>query len=329
MCDDCDVRPVCGNPSDVQSKAQLSSIADRGDTRQPAGVAHAAGASRKSRVFPISPVHRVSVGHYENFPVASRLVPARLRPAVVAIYRFARMADDLADEGDAPDAERLSALAACDDALAAIGRGETPSAEPYPALAAAVREHALPLAPLHDLVSAFRQDVTTTRYATFADLDDYCRRSANPVGRLLLALYKVAAPEHLAASDAVCTGLQLTNFWQDVAIDWQKGRVYLAQEDLARFGVTEIDIAAGVADERWRALSAFETARARSLLVAGRPLVRALPLRLGLELSAVIAGGLRILERIDAVDGDVFRHRPVLKPLDWARVGWRALVPAA
>jgi len=269
----------------------------------------------------------VSVGHYENFPVASRLVPSRLRPAVIAIYRFARMADDLADEGDAPPAERLAALAACDDALAAIERGETPIAAPYPALAAAIREHALPVAPLHDLVSAFRQDVTTTRYATFAALDDYCRRSANPVGRLLLALYHVSAPESLAASDAVCTGLQITNYWQDVAVDWTKGRVYLPQEDLQRFGVSEAQIAAQTVDARWRELLAFETARARALLVAGRPLVRALPLRLGLELSAVIAGGLRILERIDAVGGDVFRRRPTLGALDWARVGWRTLVP--
>ncbi len=271
----------------------------------------------------------MSVGHYENFPVASRLVPARLRPAVIAIYRFARMADDLADEGDVPPAARLSALAACDDALAAIGRGETPALPPYPALAEAIRAHALSLAPLHDLVSAFRQDVTTTRYATYANLLDYCRRSANPIGRLLLGLYGVGSTEQLAASDAVCTGLQLTNFWQDVALDWQKGRVYLPQEDLARFGVTESAIAAGTVNSRWRDLVAFETARARSLLVAGRPLVRALPLRLGLELSAVIAGGTLILERIDGVGGDVFRQRPTLGALDWARVGWRTLVPAS
>jgi squalene synthase HpnC len=271
----------------------------------------------------------VSVGHYENFPVASRLVPSRLRGAVVAIYRFARMADDLADEGDALPQARLAALDACDAALAAIARGETPQAAPYPELASAIRAHGLPVAPLHDLVSAFRQDVTTTRYATYAELADYCRRSANPVGRLLLALYRVEAPRHLEASDAVCTGLQLTNFWQDVALDWAKGRVYLPQEDLERFGVPESAIAAQAADARWRALLAFETARARALLVAGRPLARALPLRLGLELSAVIAGGLRILQRIDAVDGDVFRRRPTLGALDWARVGWRALVPAA
>jgi len=146
----------------------------------------------------------VSVGHYENFPVASRLVPARLRPAVVAIYRFARAADDLADEGDTPPEIRLAALAAFDRALIAIGNGETPDTPPFPALAAAIRNHGLPMAPLHDLVSAFTQDVTVERYASYADVLDYCRRSANPVGRLVLALYGADTPANLRASDAVC-----------------------------------------------------------------------------------------------------------------------------
>jgi squalene synthase HpnC len=270
----------------------------------------------------------VSVGHYENFPVASRLVPARLRPAVVAIYRFARAADDLADEGDTPPEIRLAALAAFDRALIAIGNGETPDTPPFPALAAAIRNHGLPMAPLHDLVSAFTQDVTVERYASYADVLDYCRRSANPVGRLVLALYGADTPANLRASDAVCTGLQLTNFWQDIALDWRKGRVYLPREDLDRFGVTAAQIAEQRADDRWRALIAFEVARTRALLQSGRPLVRALPWRLGLELSAVIAGGTRILDRIAAVDGDVFAHRPVLRTWDWCAVAYRALVPA-
>jgi len=270
---------------------------------------------------------RVSVGHYENFPVASRLVPATLRPAVVAIYRFARAADDLADEGDASSGERIAALARFSQALHAIERGETPAQPPFPALAAAIRAHGLPFTPFHDLLSAFTQDVSTPRYADFATLRDYCRRSADPVGRLLLALYQAQTPANLAASDAICTGLQLTNFWQDVAIDWRKDRVYLPQEDLDRFGVSTADIAAARADERWRALMAFEVDRARALLEGGRPLVRRLPWRLGLELSAVIAGGLRILQRIDAVDGDVFARRPVLRARDWCAVAYRALRP--
>lgn len=273
----------------------------------------------------------MTVGHYENFPVASRLVPAALRPAIVAIYRFARAADDLADEGDAAPTARLAALAGFGCALDAIEAGSTPSAPPFPALAAAIRAHDLPMAPLRDLLSAFTQDVTTGRYATYADLLDYCCRSANPVGRLLLALYGAdrgaQASDNLAASDAVCTGLQLANFWQDVAIDWRKDRVYLPQADLARFGVTVDHLAQGRADARWRELMAFETARARALLQSGHRLARRLPWRLRLELAAVIAGGTRILDRIDAVGGDVFTRRPVLRGADWCAVALRTLVP--
>jgi squalene synthase HpnC len=272
---------------------------------------------------------RVSVAHYENFPVASFLVPRALRPAVVAIYRFARMADDLADEGDATPAARIAALDGCERALDAIVAGTPPAAPPYPELAAAIARHALPVAPLRDLLCAFRQDVTTTRYATHAALADYCRRSADPIGRLLLHLYGAATAENLACADAICSGLQQVNFWQDVAVDWAKGRVYVPQEDLARFGVTEAQIAAGRADAAWRALLAFETGRTRALLESGRPLAdrRRLPWRLALELSGVLAGGHRILDAIDAVGGDVFRRRPRLARGDWARVAVAALFP--
>jgi len=270
----------------------------------------------------------VPVEHYENFPVASWLVPARVRPAIVAIYAFARGADDLADEGDAPTAVRLAALDRYAAMLDAIERGETPGKKPFDALARAIRAHALPIEPFRDLLSAFRQDVTTPRYATFADVLDYCRRSANPVGRLLLALYGVSGTAERSASDAVCTGLQLTNFWQDVALDWKKGRVYLPGEDLSRFEVTEAQIAEGRCNDCWRALMAFQTARARGLLESGRPLTRRMPWRAGLELSAVIAGGLRILSRIDAIGGDVFHQRPTLARRDWLVVALRAVFPA-
>jgi squalene synthase HpnC len=269
----------------------------------------------------------VSVGHYENFPVASRLIPDRYRAAIVAIYRFARAADDIADEGHADAATRLRALDVYEQSLVGIARGETPAHPPFPELAVAVRAHALPLPPLHDLLSAFRQDVTTARYPSYGDLLAYCRRSANPIGRLLLALYRVDSDENIVASDAICTGLQLTNFWQDVASDWQRGRVYIPEEDLVRFAVTEAQIAEGRADARWRALLAFETARTHALLESGRPLTRALPPRIALELRAIIAGGLRILNRIDAVDGDVFHRRPQLTARDWMAVGFRAVVP--
>jgi squalene synthase HpnC len=284
----------------------------------------AAGADRAKSV-PAT----MSVGHYENFPVASFLVPSALRPAVVALYRFARAADDIADEGDASVAERLAALERFDAHLTAIAAGATPPDPPFPALAAAVRRHALPIAPLHDLVSAFRQDVDVTRYADAADLDDYCRRSANPVGRLLLVLYGAQTPANVAASDAICTALQLANFWQDVAIDWQKGRVYIPQDAMARHGVDERAIAAGRADARWRALMQELTLATRARFAAGRELPRALPWRQGLELAAVIAGGRRILARIDAVGGDVFHRRPTLGAVDWLCVMARALKPAA
>lgn len=266
----------------------------------------------------------MGVGHYENFPVASLLMPARLRPAVRAIYRFARTADDFADEGDLPPAERLAwlqALARELDRLAATTA--------WPDLARAVAEHGLDRTLLADLLSAFAQDVTTTRYPDFTTLLDYCRRSANPIGRLLLQLFRRDQPTLAAMADAICSGLQLTNFWQDVAIDWRKGRVYLPQEDLVRFGVTEDDIANGGAGTRWRQLMRFETDRTRRMLLGGAPLARELGGRIGLELRLVVQGGLRILERIDAAGGNVFEHRPVLTARDWTLMGLRALRPAA
>ena len=193
----------------------------------------------------------MSVAHYENFPVASLIVPSALRPAVSAIYRFARNADDFADEGDfAPDA-RLAALNGYELALDAIEAGTPPAEPPFPELAAAIARHRLSLSPFRDLLSAFRQDVVTTRYPTFDLLLDYCRRSANPIGRLMLRLYASESPANATASDAICTALQLINFWQDVAADWQKGRVYLPGADLSQFGVSEAQIADARCDDAW------------------------------------------------------------------------------
>lgn len=263
----------------------------------------------------------MGVGHYENFPVASLLLPARLRPAVRAIYRFARTADDIADEGDAADQDRLAALAALGTALDRIDAGEDGG---WPDLAEAMRRHALPVAPLRDLLSAFAQDVTVKRYADYAALLDYCRRSANPVGRLLLSLYRVHDHSAQAWSDHICTGLQLANFWQDVAVDWKKGRVYVPQSELARFGLDEGAIDAGRAGGQWTALMCAQTAVARRMLESGAPLSRRLPGRIGWELRLVIQGGLRVLQRIDRVDGDVFSRRPRLQVGDWLRMTARA-----
>jgi squalene synthase HpnC len=264
----------------------------------------------------------MGVGHYENFPVASWLMPARLRPAVRAIYRFARTADDIADEGDAAAADRLAALAELGATLDRIALGQDGG---WPDLAAAVREHALPLAPLHALLSAFAQDVTVRRYPGYPALLDYCRRSANPVGRLLLALYRIDEPQAADWSDRICTGLQLANFWQDVAVDWGKGRIYLPQDELARFDLDESALADGGRSGNWAALMRAQTDRARRMLESGAPLTHRLPGRIGWELRLVVQGGLRILERIDRVDGDVFRRRPRLRAGDWLLMATRSL----
>jgi squalene synthase HpnC len=264
----------------------------------------------------------MAVGHYENFPVASLLLPARLRPAVRAIYRYARTADDVADEGDALPAERLAALANLNAVLDAIGQGADGG---WPDLAAAIREHALPLSLLRDLLSAFAQDVIVRRYASYDDLFDYCRRSANPIGRLLLALYRVDSPDAQRWSDGICSGLQLANFWQDIAIDWAKGRVYIPQSELRAHGLAEGVIADGGTDRRWPALMRALTGRTRTMLIDGTPLARLLPGRIGWELRLVIQGGLRVLEAIDSAEGDVFRRRPQLRRADWLTLSARAL----
>jgi squalene synthase HpnC len=266
------------------------------------------------------------VDHYENFPVASRILPRHLRLPVVAIYRFARTADDIADEGDAAPPTRLAQLAAYARRLDAIAQGAMPGDPIFGPLARAVREHALPIELLHDLLAAFRQDVVKVRYANVAELLAYCRLSANPVGRLLLHVFDEAQEPNLTHSDAICTGLQLVNHWQDVAIDWRKGRVYLPQDELERFGVTEAQIAAESADEHWRTLMRLQGKRARAMLESGAPLTRALSGRIGLELRLIVAGGARILDKIDAVDGDVFRHRPRLGLLDWPAMFAHALL---
>lgn len=273
----------------------------------------------------------MSVNHYENFPVASVLLPRHLRRAVVDIYRFARSADDIADEGDAQPHERIEQLEQYRHALhTRFSPLASPTAQPaeldaiFVPLARTVTRHQLPLSPFFDLLSAFEQDVTQTRYEDYASLADYCRRSANPVGHLMLYLYETVDTQALEQSDAICTALQLINFLQDVAIDWRKGRVYLPQSDLNRFGVTETMIAQAALNPAWHALMQFEVDRCRTLLNSGLPLGRRLRGRVGLELRLIIQGGLRILEKIEAARFDVFHHRPTLRPADWLLIIWRA-----
>jgi squalene synthase HpnC len=265
------------------------------------------------------------VDHYENFPVASILLPRRVRRPVELIYRFAREADDFADEGVLTPAARLEALDAFAREVHAIREGRSPEISWFGELGETVHRHDLPLDAFEDLLSAFRQDVTQNRYATFDEVLDYCRRSANPVGRLLLALYGVRDAQATGWSDSICSSLQLINFVQDTGIDYRKGRVYFPLDEIASFGLTVEDIAAGRSGARWEAFVRFQTGRARSMLFAGRPLARVLGGRLGLEMRMIIAGGARILEKIEHVHGDVFTRRPVLRPIDWPLMFVRAL----
>jgi len=268
----------------------------------------------------------MSVGHTENFPVASVLLPAALRHPVSLIYRFARTADDFADEGDLQPHERLARLESFRAELRRLEAGHSPGSPLFRELGEVVAAHRLPLAPFYDLLDAFSQDVTKQRYATFAELMDYCRRSADPVGRLMLHLYRESDARNIACSDAICSALQLINFWQDVEIDFRKNRIYLPLDDMARFGVTEDQIAASDASGGWWDLMRYQIDRSRRMLSRGAPLAKSLPGRVGLEIRTVVQGGLRILEKLERARGDAFRHRPVLKAFDWPLMLCRALV---
>ena len=268
----------------------------------------------------------MSVEHYENFPVASLLLPTPLRQAASAIYRFARTADDFADEGDLSTPARLALLEGYRAELDRLRTGMSPDAPLFQELGEVIAVHRLPLAPFYDLLDAFTQDVTKLRYANFTELMAYCRRSADPVGRLMLHLYRKSDPYNVASSDSVCSALQLINFWQDVEVDFLKNRIYLPQDEMERFGVSEAQIAARDASGAWWDLMRFQIERARSLLLSGAPLALRLPGRIGLEIRAVVQGGLRILEKLEGVRGDVFRHRPVLKAFDWPLILCRALL---
>jgi phytoene synthase len=252
-------------------------------------------------------------------------LPARYRGPVALIYRFAREADDIADEGEANAETRLRELQHYGDSLRDIEAQRPPAIAWFSELGAVIRTHRLPFEPFHDLLSAFSQDVTRTRYARYEEVLDYCRRSANPVGRLLLALYGADNAANRRWSDAICTGLQLVNFLQDIAVDYQKGRIYLALDELADAGLTPDDIARGRNDARWEGFMKQQVARTRALLVSGTPLGRVMRGRLGFEMRMIISGGARILDKIDAVHGDVFRARPVLKWHDWPPLVTRAL----
>ncbi len=270
----------------------------------------------------------MSVDHYENFPVASILCPPRLRPPIRAIYQFARTADDLADEGDAEASTRLAELAAYRHALDCASQ-DGPLSPRWQGVFAPLRQQlqsfALPLALLHDLLDAFEQDVRNPHYPDRTSLLNYCRQSANPIGRLLLHLYGMDAPQALARSDAICTALQLINFWQDLSIDGPRGRHYVPVADALAHGVEAADLATCRDSPAARQLVRGLNDWATTLMRQGAPLCRQVPGRAGWELRLVVAGGLRIAQRIERMDHATLTQRPALTAWDFPALLWRAL----
>lgn len=263
--------------------------------------------------------------HYENFPVASILLPKSLREPISLIYSFARQADDFADEGDLTPEQRLALLDGFKQELDLIQAYIKPNTDFFVTLGEMIRARQLPLEPFYDLLDAFSQDVVKTRYENFGEVIDYCRRSANPVGRMMLHLYGKATPHNIGLSDAICTALQIINFLQDVAIDYKKDRVYFPQDEMRKYKVTEQYIANADGNHpTWANFMEFNINRARRLLQSGAPLGLILTGRIGLEMRSIIAGGERILYKLYQSRGDVFKQRPVLTKTDWAYILYRA-----
>lgn len=269
----------------------------------------------------------MSVGHYENFPVGSLVLPQRLRRPIHIIYQFARTADDIADEGEIDSQQRLQDLDNLQAELDLIANGEIPKTVMMQALQKdVIKKFNIPLQLFYDLLSAFKQDVVKKRYAHFGELVDYCRRSANPIGRMILHLYGETNPRSLAQSDGICTALQLINFWQDVAIDWQKERIYFPQEDLVKYGVSETQIAQGQVNKDFQRLMDYECHKAFNMLKAGAPLGKTLKGRMGFELRMIILGAQCILQKLEHCQYDIFHHRPKLNWKDWIKITKRAVM---
>mgnify|MGYP001360893756 CR=1 FL=1 len=261
---------------------------------------------------------QLALTHYENFLVGSLLLPRRLVKHFHAVYAWCRWADDLGDEvTDRNRALELLAWWRAELLLLYAGQVRHPV---LVALQDSVKEFGIPPEPFLDLLSAFEQDQRVRHYETFAELHDYCRRSANPVGRIVLHLFRCLTPNCLTLSDAICTGLQLANFWQDVARDWKIGRVYLPKEDRARFGYTDADLSAGRFVPAFATLMEFQVARARGFLLAGAPLVDLVPEEFQAEVRLFVAGGGAVLDAILSQGGDVWQRRPVVSPWTQSRL---------
>lgn len=276
-----------------------------------------------------------AANHYENFPVASVFLPKHLREPIALIYSFARQADDFADEDDFTIEYRLTLLNKFRDELDLLQAYINPQTAFFVTLGQMIKAKKLPLAPFYDLLDAFSQDVTKTRYSNYDEVLDYCKRSANPIGRLLLHLYQQPTAKNIQLSDNICTALQIINFLQDIAIDFKKNdgkqRIYLCQDELNRFGITEQQINAYVntsqaVNEDWQQFMRFNLQRVHTLLLAGKPLGCILKGRIGFEMRMIIAGGERIISKINKVNGDVFKYRPTLNNWDWLLILFKALL---
>ena len=259
--------------------------------------------------------------HYENFPVASVFLPQHLREPIGLIYSFARQADDFADEGGLTIEERLALLNSFRDELDLLHAYIKPQTAFFAALGKMIQAKKLPFEPFYDLLAAFSQDVTKTRYANYNEVLDYCKWSANPIGRLLLSLYGKSTPSNIQLSDNICTALQIINFLQDIAIDFKKNdgkqRIYMCQDEMYAFSISEQQIALELADKHWQQFMQFNLQRVSTLLQAGKPLGRILTGRIGFEMRMIIAGGERIIHKISKVNGDIFKQRPTLNKWDW------------
>ncbi len=280
----------------------------------------------------LQPDASVDTRHYENFPVASWLCPPHLRAPIAAIYGFARTADDIADEGDASAQQRLDDLAGMQDDLLRLGSSRPHSGrwpKVFDALAPVLTQYKLPLHLLTDLLDAFAQDVLKTRdkssYRTEVELLDYCRRSANPIGRLLLHLYQVTGDTSLRMSDQICTALQLINFWQDLSRDLPRGRFYLPADECDKFNVTPMQLLAGKATPAVLALIKAQVELAKAMMLDGAPLAKHIPGRAGWELRLVVQGGLRIIDKIEQMQYATLTARPAIKALDAPILLWRAV----
>ena len=270
----------------------------------------------------------MAVDHYENFPVASWLCPPRLRAPIQAIYWYARTADDLADEGDASPQERLQALADYRAALREAARGRSVAAGRWAGVFAPLQRSLttwhLPLHLLEALLDAFEQDVRQQRWPDRAALLDYCSRSANPVGRLLLHLQGVTDAAALAQSDAICSALQLANFWQDAGADAANGRIYLPADERQRRGIDDAQVLARQDSAATRSLVLELSNWARGLMHQGAPLVHRLSGRMGWELRLIVQGGIRILDHVDGLGGATLSQRPTVGAADLPQLLWRA-----